>query len=91
MTVVLIARGIDLSVGSVMGLSAGVAAYFINQGLIFPLALLAGIAWRRLLRVSECPDDHQAGPARFRGHPRDARRRSGGALPVDGGRPSPGT
>jgi ribose transport system permease protein len=43
MTVVLIARGIDLSVGSVMGLSAGVAAYLITQGLIFPLALLAGI------------------------------------------------
>ena len=44
MTVVLIARGIDLSVGSVLGLSAGVAAYLITQGLIFPLALLAGIA-----------------------------------------------
>ncbi|WP_345453423.1 ABC transporter permease [Arthrobacter gyeryongensis] len=43
MTIVLIARGIDLSVGSVMGLSAGVAAFLINQGLIFPLALLAGI------------------------------------------------
>lgn len=43
MTVVLIARGIDLSVGSVMGLSAGVGAFLINQGLIFPLALLAGI------------------------------------------------
>jgi ribose transport system permease protein len=44
MTIVLIARGIDLSVGSVMGLSAGVCAYLINQGLVFPLALLAGIA-----------------------------------------------
>lgn len=44
MTVVLIVRGIDLSVGSVMGLSAGVAAYLITQGLILPLALLAGIA-----------------------------------------------
>ena len=43
MTVVLIARGIDLSVGSVMGLSAGVCAFLITQGLIFPLALLAGI------------------------------------------------
>lgn len=43
MTIVLIARGIDLSVGSVMGLSAGVAAFLISQGLIFPLALLAGI------------------------------------------------
>lgn len=43
MTVVLIARGIDLSVGSVMGLSAGVCAYLITQGLIFPFALLAGI------------------------------------------------
>ncbi|MDP9987405.1 ribose transport system permease protein [Arthrobacter oryzae] len=43
MTIVLIARGIDLSVGSVMGLSAGVSAFLINQGLIFPLALLAGI------------------------------------------------
>ncbi|HEX3204001.1 MAG TPA: ABC transporter permease [Nitrospiraceae bacterium] len=44
MTVVLIARGIDLSVGSVMGLSAGVCAYLITQGLILPFALLAGIA-----------------------------------------------
>lgn len=44
MTVVLIARGIDLSVGSVMGLSAGVCAYLITQGLIFPLALGAGVA-----------------------------------------------
>ena len=43
MTVVLIARGIDLSVGSVMGLSAGVCAFLITQGLIFPMALLAGI------------------------------------------------
>lgn len=43
MTVVLIARGIDLSVGSVMGLSAGVSAFLITQGLIFPLALLSGI------------------------------------------------
>ena len=43
MTVVLIARGIDLSVGSVLGLSAGVTAYLINAGLIFPLALAAGI------------------------------------------------
>ena len=48
MTVVLIARGIDLSVGSVMGLSAGVAAYLITQGLVFPLALLAGILPRVL-------------------------------------------
>ncbi|MCO4273310.1 ABC transporter permease [Pseudarthrobacter sp. HLT3-5] len=44
MTIVLIARGIDLSVGSVMGLSAGVCAFLINQGLILPLALFAGIA-----------------------------------------------
>ena len=44
MTVVLISRGIDLSVGSVMGLSAGVTAYLITQGLIVPLALLAGVA-----------------------------------------------
>jgi len=44
MTVVLISGGIDLSVGSVMGLSAGVTAYLITQGLIVPLALLAGVA-----------------------------------------------
>lgn len=44
MTVVLISRGIDLSVGSVMGLSAAVPAFLISQGLILPLALLAGIA-----------------------------------------------
>lgn len=43
MTIVLIARGIDLSVGSVMGLSAGVGAYLITQGMILPVALLAGI------------------------------------------------
>ncbi|NJC21514.1 ribose transport system permease protein [Arthrobacter pigmenti] len=43
MTIVLIVRGIDLSVGSVMGLSAGVCAFLITQGLIFPLSLLAGI------------------------------------------------
>jgi ribose/xylose/arabinose/galactoside ABC-type transport system permease subunit len=38
MTVVLIAGGIDLSVGSVLGLSAGVMAYLLNQGMVFPAA-----------------------------------------------------
>ncbi|WP_214366684.1 ABC transporter permease [Pseudonocardia sp. H11422] len=44
MTIVLITGGIDLSVGSVLGLSAGVMAYLINQGLIFGLALVLAVA-----------------------------------------------
>ncbi len=44
MTVVLIGGGIDLSVGAVVGLSAGVSAWLINvPGLPLPLALLAGL------------------------------------------------
>lgn len=44
MTVVLITGGIDLSVGSVLGLSAGVMAWLINQGMVFIWALLAAVA-----------------------------------------------
>jgi ribose transport system permease protein len=46
MTIVLIAGGIDLSVGSVLGLSAGIMAYLINHYVVFIqafiLTLLAG-------------------------------------------------
>ncbi|MBZ9938963.1 ABC transporter permease [Mesorhizobium sp. BR1-1-16] len=44
MTIVIISGGIDLSVGSVIGLSGGVAASLLGIGLPLPLALLAGIA-----------------------------------------------
>jgi ribose transport system permease protein len=44
MTVVLIAGGLDLSVGSVMGLSAGVAANFLADGIPMPLAFLCALA-----------------------------------------------
>ncbi|MBN9345053.1 MAG: ABC transporter permease, partial [Devosia sp.] len=44
MTIVIIAGGIDLSVGSVIGLSGGVAASLLGVGLPLPLALMAGIA-----------------------------------------------
>ncbi|WP_433605310.1 ABC transporter permease [Dactylosporangium sp. CA-139114] len=43
MTVVLIAGGLDLSVGSVMGLSAGVAASCLNNGLPLAVAFLAAL------------------------------------------------
>jgi ribose transport system permease protein len=41
---VLIAGGLDLSVGSVMGLSAGVAANFLADGIPMPLAFLCALA-----------------------------------------------
>ena len=44
MTVVLITGGIDLSVGSVMGLSAAVGAYVILSGVPLILGLLAAVA-----------------------------------------------
>lgn len=43
MTVVLITGGIDLSVGSVMGLSGGVTAYLLLSGLPVGAALLLGV------------------------------------------------
>ncbi|WBB78475.1 ABC transporter permease [Micromonospora sp. WMMD882] len=43
MTVVLIAGGLDLSVGSVMGLSAGVVASCLNNGLPIAVAFLAAL------------------------------------------------
>lgn len=43
MTIVIIAGGIDLSVGSVIGLSGGVAAFLIAAGIPMPLALLLAI------------------------------------------------
>lgn len=44
MTTVLIARGIDLSVGSVLGLSGGVAAYLMSNGVPMPIAFVAALA-----------------------------------------------
>lgn len=44
MTIVLIAGGLDLSVGSVMGLSAGVAANLLADGAPMALAFLAALA-----------------------------------------------
>lgn len=44
MTVVLIAGGLDLSVGAVMGVSAATAANFITYGMSMPLAFLAALA-----------------------------------------------
>lgn len=44
MTVVLIAGGLDLSVGAVMGLSAGVAANFLSDGMPMALAFLSALA-----------------------------------------------
>jgi ribose transport system permease protein len=44
MTVVLIAGGLDLSVGSVMALSAGVAANLLTYGLPMPVAFLGALA-----------------------------------------------
>jgi ribose transport system permease protein len=43
MTVVLITGGIDLSVGSVMGLSAGVVAYLVAHGMQLPVAILMAV------------------------------------------------
>lgn len=44
MTFVLIGGGIDLSVGSVLGLSAGTTLLVLQQGLPVPVALVAGLA-----------------------------------------------
>lgn len=44
MTIVLIARGIDLSVGSVLGLSGGVAAYLMSNGAPMFVAFAAALA-----------------------------------------------
>lgn len=44
MTIVLIAGGIDLSVGSVLGLSAGVSANMLASGASMPVAFLAALA-----------------------------------------------
>jgi ribose transport system permease protein len=48
-TFVLISGGIDLSVGSIMGLSAGVNAYLLIQGVPVGLAILAGLATGMLI------------------------------------------
>jgi ribose transport system permease protein len=48
-TIVLITGGIDLSVGSVMGLTAGVVAYLVSQGLPLGVAMLAAVAVGALL------------------------------------------
>lgn len=44
MTYVLISGGIDLSIGSTMGLSAALCVFFLNAGMPLPLALLVGLA-----------------------------------------------
>jgi ribose transport system permease protein len=44
MTVVLIAGGLDLSVGAVMGLCAGVAANLLTYGLSMPVAFIGALA-----------------------------------------------
>jgi ribose transport system permease protein len=44
MTFVLVAGGIDLSVGSAMGLSGALCIYSLNSGIPFVLALLIGLA-----------------------------------------------
>lgn len=44
MTMVIIAGGIDLSVGAVLALSAWVAAYIMKAGIAWPVAVLAGFA-----------------------------------------------
>lgn len=49
MTVVLVVRGIDLSVGSVMALCAGVAAWVLNSGYTLSTAVVAAIACGALL------------------------------------------
>ena len=43
LTLVIIAGGLDLSVGSVLGLTGGIAAYLIAQGTPLPAAFAAGI------------------------------------------------
>jgi ribose transport system permease protein len=43
-TIVLITGGIDLSVGSVMGLSAGVVAYLVSHGTALGVAMLVAVA-----------------------------------------------
>lgn len=43
MTIVIIAGGIDLSVGSVIGLSGGVAAFLLSIGLPMPVAFLLAV------------------------------------------------
>lgn len=44
LTIVIISRGLDLSVGSVLGLSGAVAASFINNGVPMPVAFAAALA-----------------------------------------------
>lgn len=44
MTIVLISRGIDLSVGAVLGLSGGVAANLMTNGIPMPIAFAAALA-----------------------------------------------
>ena len=44
MTIVLIAGGIDLSVGSIMGMSAGVAANMLATGVPMPVAFIGALA-----------------------------------------------
>lgn len=43
-TMVLIAGGIDLSIASILGLSGGVAAYLMSNGLPMPVAFVAALA-----------------------------------------------
>ena len=44
MTIVLVSRGIDLSVGAVLGLSGGVAANLMSNGVPMPIAFAAALA-----------------------------------------------
>lgn len=43
LTIVLISRGLDLSVGSILGLGGGVAANFISNGIPMPIAFAAAL------------------------------------------------
>src|ERR1700731_4781086 len=43
MTLVILTGGIDLSVGSVWGMTAIIVAYMLTHGLPFPLAILASL------------------------------------------------
>lgn len=43
LTIVLISRGLDLSVGSILGLSGGVAANFISNGIPMPIAFATAL------------------------------------------------
>ena len=74
MTLVIITRGIDLSVGSIVGLSSMVASDLMSHNMA--LGIIAGSRRRAGVRSRQRAPDREAETSRFHRHARDAERLS---------------